>query len=81
MISPHYGKVLTFLANIKFAYDKDAEIPEHLKPHENLFMDLNRLPKTVGSNMMQTWLNFRSRSRLNEGDEPIPFDLPDSDAE
>ena len=77
LLSTPYSKVLSYLANIQFKYDKDAEIPEYLQPHQNLFMDLNTLPKTVGSNMMQTWLNFKSRSRLKEGDEPIPFNLPD----
>lgn len=77
VLSRGYGQHLEELRNITFKYDKDAEIPEHLKPHENLFMNLNALPKTVGSNMMQTWLNFKSRSRLEEGDEPIPFNLPD----
>lgn len=77
LLSTPYSKILSYLSNISFKYDKDAEIPEYLKPHQNLFMDLNALPKTVGSNMMQTWLNFKSRSRLNEGDEPIPFNLPD----
>lgn len=77
MLYTGYAKPIGRLKTITFQYDKDAEIPEHLIPHENLFMDLNALPKTVGSNMMQTWLNFKSRSRLEEGDEPIPFNLPD----